>query len=213
MKLLSEVTGKKITKKNLRIVLEEAMKERSHASPPQTPPPQVAIAHPSQAQHDQSFALPEKIAPVKNWVGRSRELDTLKSQIFDPDTRAITITAVCLVGLAGIGKTTLTSQLVRELQAENAPFTVAAWETLRSPTGKAPGFDSIIDSLLFTLSNGEISAATTQNDCRQKTEMLIRLLKKQSCLIVLDNVETVLQTGQASRTGYFGSSGFAVKTV
>ena len=154
-----------------------------------------------------TFALPEKIAPVRNWVGRHQELDTLKSQILDPDTR-VSITAVCLFGLAGIGKTTLASQLVRQLQAENAPFTVAAWETLRSPTGKAPRFDSIIDSLLFTLSNGEISAATTQSDYRQKTEMLVRLFKEQPCLIVLDNVETVLQTGQARKTGYFADDCF-----
>lgn len=162
-----------------------------------------AIAHPSQTQHQQTFALPEKIAPVRNWVGRSREMDTLKSQILDPETRAITITAVCLVGLAGIGKTTLASKLIRQLQAENAPFTVAAWETMRSSTGKAPRFDSIIDSLLLTLSHGEISAATTQNDYRQKTEILVRLLKEKPCLVVLDNVETVLQTGQAQKTGYF----------
>jgi len=167
-----------------------------------------AIAHPIQAQHQQSFALPEKIAPVRNWVGRAHEIDTLKSQILDPETRAITITAVCLVGLAGIGKTTLASQLIRQLQAENAPFTAAAWETLRSSTGKAPRFDSIIDSLLLTLSNGEISAATTQNDYRQKTEILVRLLKEKPCLVVLDNVETVLQTGQAQKTGYFADDCF-----
>jgi tetratricopeptide (TPR) repeat protein len=162
-----------------------------------------AIALPNETQKHQSFALPEKIAPVRNWVGRSREIDTLKSQILDPETRAITITAVCLVGLAGIGKTTLASKLIRQLEAENAPFTVAAWETLRSSTGKAPRFDSIIDSLLLTLSHGEISAATTQNDYRQKTELLVRLLKEKPCLVVLDNVETVLQTGQAQKTGYF----------
>lgn len=159
-------------------------------------------------EQTKSFALPEKIAPVRNWVGRAQEIDTLKSQILDPETRAITITAVCLVGLAGIGKTTLASQLIRQLQAENAPFTVAAWETLRSPTGKAPRFDSIIDSLLLTLSNGEISAATTQNDYRQKTEILLRLLKQKPCLVVLDNVETVLQTGQAQKTGYFADDCF-----
>jgi tetratricopeptide (TPR) repeat protein len=164
---------------------------------------QGAIALPNETQKHQSFALPEKIAPVRNWVGRSREIDTLKSQILDPATRAITITAVCLVGLAGIGKTTLASKLIRQLEAENAPFTVAAWETLRSSTGKAPRFDSIIDSLLLTLSHGEISAATTQNDYRQKTEILMRLLKEKPCLVVLDNVETVLQTGQSQKTGYF----------
>jgi transcriptional regulator with XRE-family HTH domain len=30
------------------------------------------------------FALPENIAPVRNWVGRSQELDSLKSQLTDP---------------------------------------------------------------------------------------------------------------------------------
>jgi tetratricopeptide (TPR) repeat protein len=168
---------------------------------PISPEPQTKVIGDEQTK---TFALPEKIAPVRNWVGRSREIDTLKSQILDPETRAITITAVCLVGLAGIGKTTLASKLIRELQAENAPFTVAAWETLRSPTGRAPRFDSIIDSLLFALSNGEITPAfTILDDYRQKTDRLVKCLKEKPCLLVLDNVETVLQTGKVKRAGYF----------
>lgn len=151
-----------------------------------------------------SFALPEKIAPVRNWVGRVQELNTLKAQILDPETRAITITAVCVVGLAGIGKTTLASQLVRQLQAENAPFIAAAWESLRSITGKPPRFESIMDSLLLTLSNGEITATVTiLDDYHQKTERLVKLLKDRPYLVVLDNVETVLQIRQARRAGYF----------
>ncbi len=154
-----------------------------------------------------SFTLPEKLPPVRNFAGRIEELETIKNQLLDPDTRTITITSVCVVGLAGIGKTTLTSQLVRQLQSETTHFAAAAWESLRSATGIAPGFDWIVDSLLFSLSGGAISSASTvQDDYLKKTARLIELLKKQPCLIVLDNVETVLQTGQANRAGYFAAS-------
>jgi tetratricopeptide (TPR) repeat protein len=223
---LLNLCGEKVNKRNLQAVVERYYRTVSKTSsqsakvkpcqeltgsssiPEEENPNFVgrkeAIAQPIQSQQKQSFALPEKIAPVRNWVGRADEINTLKSHILDPETRAITITAVCLVGLAGIGKTTLASQLIRQLQAENAPFTVAAWETLRSPTGKAPRFDSIIDSLLLTLSNGETTPALTiLNDFRQKTDRLVKFLKEKPCLVVLDNVETVLQIGKAKRAGYF----------
>lgn len=161
----------------------------------------------SQIPNPLSFTLPEKLPPVRNFAGRIPELETIKNELLDPDTRAITITSVCVVGLAGIGKTTLTSFLVRQLQSETTHFAAAAWESLRSATGIAPGFDWIVDSLLFSLSGGAISTTTTvQDDYLQKTARLIELLKKQPCLIVLDNVETVLQTGQADRAGYFAAS-------
>lgn len=148
------------------------------------------------------FTLPEKIAPVRNWVGRVKELETLKTPILAPQNQGITV--VCLVGLAGTGKTTLASQLVRQLHLEKAPFVVAAWESLASATGKPPRFDGIIDSLLLTISQGEITTdITSLDDSQQKTERLIKLLKEQPSLVVLDNVETVLKTKQAKGAGYF----------
>ncbi|NEO99346.1 MAG: ATP-binding protein [Symploca sp. SIO2E9] len=150
----------------------------------------------------QPFTLPEKIAPVRNWVGRVQELNILKTRILAPQNQGIT--AVCLVGLAGTGKTTLASQLIRHLHLEKAPFVVAAWESLASVTGKPPQFNRIMDSLLLTLSQGEITTdITCLDDPQQKTERLIKLLKEQPSLVVLDNVETVLKTKQAKRAGYF----------
>ena len=37
---------------------------------------------------------------------------------------------------------------------------------------------------------------------------MLKLLKQKPCLVVLDNVETVLQTGQAQKTGYFADDCF-----
>ena len=108
------------------------------------------------------------------------------------------------MGLPGIGKTTLISQLIRQLHTENTPFTCAAWQSLESATGKAPPCDRTIDSLLFTLSNGDITTATNaQNDCGKKTENLLKILREKLCLLVFDRAETLLQAGEAKTAGYF----------
>jgi GTPase SAR1 family protein len=166
------------------------------------------------SKNSPGFTLPEKLPPVRNWVGRIQELETLKNQLLDPETRAITITTVCVVGLAGIGKTTLAAQLVRHLQLENTPFSAAAWESLRSATGVAPEFNWIVDSLLFALAGRESNSgailsegfANERDDYFKKTEKLLSIMKEKPCLIVLDNVETVLQAGEASQAGYFASN-------
>jgi len=180
----------------------------------------AAIADiPQEGQNDRTFPLPENLPPVRNWVQRTKEIDTLKTLITAPPLNnespapAPPLTkgglggvpiAISIVGLPGIGKTTLISQLIRQLHTENTPFTCAAWQSLQSATGKAPPCARIIDSLLFTLSNGDITAAVNaQNDCGKKTENLLKILRDKPCLLVFDRAETVLKAREAKAAGYF----------
>ncbi|WP_254175370.1 NB-ARC domain-containing protein [Planktothrix tepida] len=159
----------------------------------------AAIADiPLNSETDKNFPLPENLPPVRNWVNRTKELDILKASITNSD-----ITAISIVGLPGIGKTSLISQLIRQLHTENTCFTAVVWQSLESATGKAPPFDRIIDSLLFTLSNGDITA---ENDCGKKTENLLKILREKHCLLVFDRADTLLKAGKAKAAGYFSEN-------
>jgi len=75
---------------------------------------------------------------------------------------------------------------------------------LQSATAKAPPCDRTIDSLLFTLSNGDITAAVNaQNDCGKKTENLLKILREKPCLLVFDRADTLLKAREAKAAGYF----------
>ena len=182
----------------------------------------AAIADiPPDNQNDRTFPLPENLPPVRNWVQRTKEIDTLKTLITAPappltnesPAPAPPLTkgglggvpiAISIVGLPGIGKTSLVSQLIRQLHTEKTPFTCAAWQSLQSATGKAPPFDRTIDSLLFTLSNGDITAAVNaQDDYFKKTENLLKILREKPCLLVFDRADTLLKAREAKAAGYF----------
>ncbi|MEG4501225.1 hypothetical protein QUB05_29090 [Microcoleus sp. F10-C6] len=147
----------------------------------------AAIADiPLDSETDRTFPLPENLPPVRNWVQRTKEIDTLKTLIVEPHLVGAVPPcppwgvpiAISIVGLPGIGKTTLVSQLIRQIHTEKTPFTCAAWQSLQSATGKAPPCDRTIDSLLFALSNGDITTAVNpQEDSFQKSEKLIKILR------------------------------------
>ncbi|WP_293124631.1 ATP-binding protein [Microcoleus sp. bin38.metabat.b11b12b14.051] len=171
-------------------------------------------------QTDRTFALPDNIPPVWNWLDRTKEIHVLKTLITDPapplskgGLGGVPIAAIALVGLPGIGKTTLISQLIRQLQTENNPFVAVAWQSLEFVKNQAPQFDWFLDSLLSALSSVDTPNFSEQNapsaapvHSFQKIEKLLKLLKSKPCLIVCDRVETIMQFGRAETAGYFSET-------
>jgi WD40 repeat protein len=114
---------------------------------------------------------------VPIFFGRTEELSILQKWIVNDYCRLIT-----LVGIGGIGKTSLSAKLIQNLR-DNVDLTI--WFSLRN----APPPLEIITSLLQVLSNGE------EIDLAKNTTVLINklitYLQNQRCLIVIDNVDTV----------------------
>ncbi len=129
---------------------------------------------------------------VSVFYGRTEELATLKQWIINDHCRLIT-----LIGLGGIGKTALSIKLAQLLQTE---FKYLIWRSLRN----APPIHELLNDLIKFLSNQETNLSESLDS---KISCLIQYLRTERCLLVLDNVESILSSDQLAggyRQGYEG---------
>jgi WD40 repeat protein/transcriptional regulator with XRE-family HTH domain len=122
---------------------------------------------------------------VSRFYGRIAELTTLTEWILQRHCRLIGI-----LGIGGIGKTALSVKLAEQVQHH---FTYVIWRSLRN----APPLETLLAELVPFLSG--------QQNTKADMSSLLQCLRNHRCLIVLDNVETLLQTGGQSgqyRLGY-----------
>lgn len=109
---------------------------------------------------------------------------------------------VALLGIGGVGKTTLAAQTVRQMADR---FDVIIWSSLLN----APPLSEILRHWLQTLSRQAITALGTSLD--DQIRQLLELLRQQHCLLILDNMESILHSGPQAdasagklRPGYEG---------
>ncbi|MEH2244271.1 NB-ARC domain-containing protein [Nostoc sp.] len=126
-----------------------------------------------------------------NFYGREAELSVLKQWIVKDKCRL-----VALLGMGGIGKSTLSVKLAEEVQYD---FEYIIWRSLRN----APPLKELLaNPILFLSDEKEIELPETVDS---QITLLIKYLRKQRCLLVLDNAETILQGGDRAgeyREGY-----------
>jgi transcriptional regulator with XRE-family HTH domain len=145
--------------------------------------PQPEIAKQLAKEHQRQSLTPQHqdwggISSITAFYGRSAEITFLNKLVFEDRCQVL-----ALLGMGGIGKTTLAHKLVEQIQDQ---FDYMIWRSLRS----APPLTETLTTILkFVIPDPEFQPPHTNN---QKISCLIEHLHTARCLIVLDNVESIL---------------------
>ena len=122
---------------------------------------------------------------VSGFYGRTEELATLEQWIVTDHCRLVGV-----LGMGGIGKTALAVKIAQQLQDQ---FEYVIWRSLRN----APPLETLLRELVPFLSQ--------QQETESKLKKLLQCLRTSRCLVILDNMETILQAGERAgqyRSGY-----------
>lgn len=126
-----------------------------------------------------------------SFYGRTAELLTLQRWLVADSCRVVSI-----YGMGGIGKTALAARLV---EAVHEHFDQVIWRSLLN----APPLDDLLDTCIQALDPQQGVSVPTSLDTR--LDLLMRLLRTRRCLLVLDNLESILEAGERAgnyRSGY-----------
>ncbi|MDB9308718.1 NB-ARC domain-containing protein [Aphanizomenon sp. CS-733/32] len=187
--LLSQALNEDIKKTNFRSTLERIYIKSSphslnvyhiHGNNNNFYHPQT-LNHPNKETQETNINTQPKsnnhdltLAPqIINFHNRETELQTLFHWILNQNAHLISI-----LGLSGIGKTTL---IKRFIDLHQQKFDAIVWRSLKSPQS----LDLLLDDLL---KHHKLDSLPTIND---KLKQLFDLLTNKKCLIILDDLQNI----------------------
>jgi len=125
---------------------------------------------------------------IKTFYDRAPSpLTTLQSAIAHQQCRLVAIS-----GMRGIGKSAIVRHVIPQIQSQ---FDCIIWRSLRT----SPPLETTLKNLIQFLSNQPEINIPTNTD--SQLSMLIELLRDYPCLIILDDLQQILRSGQLA--GYY----------
>jgi hypothetical protein len=172
--LLSDILGEKVTKSNFQSVLVRHHKEQ-----------RVTEDQNKTSVKAQNSKIDwEAAADPSVFLGREEELTILKKWICEDSCRLVSV-----LGVSGIGKSLLCSKLAHEIAYK---FDYVIWRSLR----QAPPVNEFLADLIKFFSNTPVN----QNN---QISQLMQILRSQRCLIVIEDIQSILSTKELA--GNYGS--------